>query len=196
VRSCSYQVVVWDYHAGGNGPTRPKRAPGARGTIVTVRRKAGTAYLPRVIVDRRHTRDVPGGARATRAQAEAALDLELALTRPCGADVYGDGDRCYWHAKLTTPPEVNGHEQPHGWHTIDLGELKGFDPLERRMRDGPPPTCYTCGRPTRIGERGPIMYCSSACKSTGQARRRHGFRPAISRSTGRLLVRDRRDATA
>jgi hypothetical protein len=188
---------VYDHELGNGRAKRPQRRPGAHGTVVTVRRAGGTRYLPRVIIDRRHTRDVAGGARATRAQAEHALDLELAMHRPCGADVYGDGDRCYWHAKLDEPLEVNGHEQPHGWRQIDVdgAALEAFDPLEHRMSAGPAPTCYTCGRPTRYGERGPIMYCSSACKSTGQARRRHGYRPAIT-STGRLLVRERRDATA
>ena len=50
------------------------------------------------IVEHGHTRDVPGGA--TRAEAEHALDLALAIMRPCGADTFGAEVLCYWHTKV------------------------------------------------------------------------------------------------
>jgi hypothetical protein len=102
-------VVVRDDDAGlPMNHTRPKRRPGARGFVVALRRAAGIRYVARVVEhDRVH--DVTGGSHATRAQAEVALERALAMRRPCGADVAGDGPYCYWHDKLATPPAVNGH---------------------------------------------------------------------------------------
>jgi hypothetical protein len=56
---------------------------------VTVRHPSGTRYLPRTIEHGR-ARDVPGGARATRAEAERALEIALAITRPCGVPTFVD----------------------------------------------------------------------------------------------------------
>jgi hypothetical protein len=47
---------------------------------VQVRRATGIRYVARV-VERGHVHDVPGGARATRAEAERALEIALAITR-------------------------------------------------------------------------------------------------------------------
>jgi hypothetical protein len=173
-------VVVRDYDAGlPTNHTRPKRRPGARGFVVGLRRAAGIRYVARV-VEHDRVRDVPGGSHATRAQAEVALELALAMRRPCGADVAGDGPYCYWHDKLATPPAVNGHAPADGWRTIDLdgAALEEFDPNDHRPRP-PTPRCEVCGRPTRIGERGPIRYCSTRCKSTASARRRNGSRARL-----------------
>jgi hypothetical protein len=163
---------------------------------VQVRRATGIRYVARV-VRRGQVRDVPGGARATRAEAQAALDLALALTRPCGADTFGEELLCYWHAKLEAPPEVNGHAVGDGWQQLDLAgtALEAFDPLEHRLPDRPP-ACAVCGGPMpAIGTRGaPRRYCSAACKSTAYARRR-GARPRLT-PTGRQLVSARRGATA
>lgn len=93
--------------------------------------------------------------------------------------------------RLMSPSLLSKKSRPYESSAVGRLSSTGNAPSPNR-----PPTCECCGRPTRIGERGPIRYCSSACKSTAQARRRHGYRPAISRTTGRLLVRDRRDATA
>jgi hypothetical protein len=186
VRSCTYPIVVRDTD-GVNG-SAPKRRPGARGFVVQVRRAAGIRYVARVVVGGQ-VRDVPGGARATRPEAQAALDLALAVTRPCGAETFGEDLRCYWHAKLEAAPAVNGHDASDGWQQVDLGAvaLEGFDPLEHRPTP-PPRICEICDGPV-TGQRG-ARYCSAACKSTAYARRR-GARPRLT-PTGRQLVSARR----
>jgi hypothetical protein len=89
VGSCSYSIVVLDHDANPGRPARPRCRAGARGRVVTVRHPSGTRYLPRTIEHGR-ARDVPGGARATRAEAERALEIALAITRPCGVPTFVD----------------------------------------------------------------------------------------------------------
>jgi hypothetical protein len=192
VHACTYPVAVLDYDGSDGRQLRPKRRPGAHGSVVQVRRAGGVRYLPRLTVAGR-TRDVPGGARLTRSEAAAALEAALAITRPCGADTFGDDVRCYWHGKLDAPLEVNGHESADGWRPVMLATPATFDPLEHRPAP-PEPRCIVCGQPTRIGERGPVRYCSSACKATAYARR-HGARARLDR-LGRQLVAARRGARA
>jgi hypothetical protein len=132
MRSCDYPIVVRD--TDGVNRARPRRRPGARGSVVAVRRAKGIRYVPRV-VEHGSTRSVPGGARATRAEAQAVLDEALAITRPCGADVLGDGPYCYWHGKLAAPLEVDIRPSADRWRPIEVhtAALEVPSPLERRQ---------------------------------------------------------------
>ena len=173
VGSCSYSIVVLDHDANPGRPARPRCRAGARGRVVTIRHPSGTRYLPRTIEHGR-ARDVPGGARATRAEAERALEIALAITRPCGVPTYGAEVLCYWHAKVATPPEANGHASSSaGWQQLDLAAAASFDAREHRPA-APLPRCVICGVPTRAD--GPIRYCSRVCRATASARRRTGAR--------------------
>jgi hypothetical protein len=175
MRSCTYPIVVLDTCGADGRRTRPKRTPGARGSVVAVRRAGGIRYVARV-VEYGRARDVPGGARATRAEAERALEIALAITRPCGVPTYGAEVLCYWHAKVATPPEANGHASSSaGWQQLDLAAAASLDAREHRPA-APLPRCVICGVPTPRS--GTARACAEPPRAPGVAPAQARHEPA------------------
>jgi hypothetical protein len=119
---------------------------------------------------------VPGGARATRAEAERALEIALAITRPCGVPTYGAEVLCYWHAKVATPPEANGHASSSaGWQQLDLAAAASLDAREHRPA-APLPRCVICGVPTPRS--GTARACAEPPRAPGVAPAQARHEPA------------------
>ena len=129
------------------------------------------------------------GHFATREAAREALAEALAPRRPCGAEVQGGGELCYWHAKVAGGLEVNGHELADRWRpaaTTFEARRELEEELSPHARREPSPLvrCAECGElfeagPYRqhLGDR--LTFCTKRCGRRYHERQRRRRASAV-----------------